>query len=102
MTVYVCAEKDHECGSNPASWCQGCPMHNLRLRGAKYIPKNAYSPFAPGFPPTVIFRYLKVHCKQCAAASGAHTTCEHCGFHGDFEEPGESAQCPECNWGMPT
>jgi len=26
MTVYVCDEKDIECGSNPSNWCDKCPQ----------------------------------------------------------------------------
>jgi hypothetical protein len=26
--VHVCAQRDHECGSNPQHWCVHCPLHH--------------------------------------------------------------------------
>lgn len=31
MTVYVCAERDIECGWNPASWCSTCPQRTSAM-----------------------------------------------------------------------
>lgn len=28
MAVYVCRDRDCECGDNPLNWCDGCPKQN--------------------------------------------------------------------------
>ena len=44
-----------------------------------------------------------VRCDKCIdVQDGAHGTCPHCLFHGDFDEPGECIKCPKCTWGHAT
>jgi threonine dehydrogenase-like Zn-dependent dehydrogenase len=61
---------------------------------------NGFSPVGPDKVVTVDFYYSKIHCVECK--DHQHMTCEHCGFHGQFEEWGDEIHCPECYWGMPT
>lgn len=37
MTVYVCPDRDIECGSRPASWCSACPLRAKNAGQAPYL-----------------------------------------------------------------
>ena len=64
------------------------------------LPRGAYDSRFVGDYEYLSHILRTVRCSGCEDAH--HLTCEHCLYHGAFDEPGECIQCPKCSWGYAT